>query len=62
MAEAVGLQIRTLERVAFGPLRLGTLQPGEHRRLKAAEIDALRDSGRAPVRPPRRHDRPRRRS
>ena len=62
MAEAVGLQIRTLERVQFGPLRLGTLEPGAYRRLKAPEIKALRDSGRAPVRPQGRHDRPRRRS
>lgn len=42
MAEAVGHRIRHLERVAFGPLRLGTLEPGEHRRLKTAEIESLR--------------------
>jgi 23S rRNA pseudouridine2605 synthase len=59
MTEAVGYRIRALERVAFGPLRLGTLAPGEHRRLKLREIEELRQnaSPRAPVRPPRRHDR-----
>ncbi len=42
MAEAVGHRVRALERVQLGPLRLGTLAPGEHRRLKAPEIEALR--------------------
>jgi 23S rRNA pseudouridine2605 synthase len=31
-----------LERVAFGPLRLGDLEPGRHRRLSAAEVERLR--------------------
>ena len=58
MIEAVGLRVRSLERVAFGPLRIGTLAPGEHRRLKVAEIEALRQSAAdAPARSPRRHDR-----
>jgi 23S rRNA pseudouridine2605 synthase len=42
MAEAVGHRVRALERVQLGPLRLGTLSPGEHRRLKNPEIEALR--------------------
>jgi 23S rRNA pseudouridine2605 synthase len=42
MCEAVGHPVRTLERVAFGPLRLGGLEPGEHRRLTAAEVERLR--------------------
>jgi 23S rRNA pseudouridine2605 synthase len=42
MCEAVGHPVIALERVAFGPLRLGRLGPGEHRRLTRAEIDALR--------------------
>jgi pseudouridine synthase len=50
MTEAVGLQVKSLERVRFGPLRLGTLPPGEHRRLKAAEIEALRQAARPPAR------------
>src|SRR5205085_7634803 len=33
MCEAVGHPVRELQRVAFGPLRLGGLEPGEHRRL-----------------------------
>jgi 23S rRNA pseudouridine2605 synthase len=48
MIEAVGLRVRSLERVAFGPLRIGTLEPGEHRRLKAPEIEALRRSAKRP--------------
>ena len=31
--------METLERVAFGPLRLGRLEPGGHRRLTAAEVE-----------------------
>jgi 16S rRNA U516 pseudouridylate synthase RsuA-like enzyme len=57
MCEAVGHPVITLERVAFGPLRLGRLAPGEHRRLTAAEVKALgratqppRPSGRGPSR------------
>jgi 23S rRNA pseudouridine2605 synthase len=42
MCEAVGHPVRELERVAFGPLRLGGLEPGEHRRLKPAEVERLR--------------------
>src|ERR1700729_4164456 len=41
MCEAVGHRVRSLERVAFGPLVLGTLKPGAHRRLSAAEVEAL---------------------
>jgi 23S rRNA pseudouridine2605 synthase len=37
-----------LERVAFGPLRLGDLPLGRHRLLKAAEVEQLR---RAATRP-----------
>ena len=42
MLEAVGHRVLALERVAFGPLRLGALEPGEHRRLTAAEVERLR--------------------
>ena len=42
MAEAVGHRVRALERVQLGPLRLGTLGVGEHRRLKAREVEDLR--------------------
>ena len=33
MLDLVGHRVETLERVAFGPLRLGALPPGGHRRL-----------------------------
>jgi len=42
MCEAVGHRVVTLERVAFGPLRLGDLPLGGHRRLNAGEVERLR--------------------
>jgi 23S rRNA pseudouridine2605 synthase len=42
MCEAVGHPVQKLERVAFGPLRLGGLAPGESRRLAPAEVERLR--------------------
>ena len=45
MCEAVGHRVVTLERVAFGPLRLGDLPLGGHRRLNAAEVEQLRRAG-----------------
>jgi 23S rRNA pseudouridine2605 synthase len=42
MCEAVGHPVLELRRVAFGPLRLGDLKVGAHRRLSAAEIAQLR--------------------
>ena len=45
MFEAVGHPVRALERVAFGPLRLGALELGEHRALTPAEIERLRSLG-----------------
>ncbi len=47
MCEAVGHPVLALRRVAFGPLRLGSLQPGAHRRLGEAELRGLREAGRA---------------
>ncbi len=44
MCEAVGHPVLALERVAFGPLRLGDLAPGRHRRLSEAEIEHLRSA------------------
>jgi 23S rRNA pseudouridine2605 synthase len=41
MCEAVGHPVRRLERVAFGPLRLGGLPEGAHRRLSRRELAAL---------------------
>jgi 23S rRNA pseudouridine2605 synthase len=41
MCEAVGHPVKRLERVAFGPLKLGDLPRGRWRRLSDAEVDAL---------------------
>ena len=42
MCEAVGHPVVELERVAFGPLRLGALAPGQARLLTPAEVERLR--------------------
>jgi 23S rRNA pseudouridine2605 synthase len=42
MLEAAGHRVVELRRVAFGPLRLGDLREGRHRRLTAAEVERLR--------------------
>jgi 23S rRNA pseudouridine2605 synthase len=42
MLEEVGNPVRGLERVAFGPVQLGRLRPGDVRRLRPAELEALR--------------------
>lgn len=48
----VGVKVKRLERVAIGPLKLGSLKPGQSRRLSDAEVAALRAavglSGRGP--------------
>jgi 23S rRNA pseudouridine2605 synthase len=46
MLEAVGHRVVSLRRVGFGPLRLGELGAGRHRRLTAAEVQRLRDAAR----------------
>ena len=46
MCEAVGHPVSALERVAIGPLRLGRLHSGGHRRLNREEIQSLRDCAR----------------
>ncbi len=38
---ALGLKVRRLIRVAFGPLRLGDLQPGQWRLLERSEVQKL---------------------
>ena len=48
MCEAVGHRVLTLERVAFGPLRLGELSEGESRPLSGTEIERLRKAAREP--------------
>jgi len=41
MVEAVGHRVLELERVAFGPLSLLGLEPGQSRRLEDAEVERL---------------------
>lgn len=41
MCEAVGHPTVSLQRVAFGSLRLGELAPGAHRKLTRAEVERL---------------------
>jgi 23S rRNA pseudouridine2605 synthase len=47
MCEAVGHPVVALRRVRFGPLALGDLSVGAHRRLTAAEVERLRGASRA---------------
>jgi 23S rRNA pseudouridine2605 synthase len=42
MVEAIGHRVTSLERTAFGPLRLQGLEPGAYRRLTKAEVERLR--------------------
>lgn len=42
MCEAIGHSVLRLKRVRLGSLELGTLRPGEHRRLTSEEIEQLR--------------------
>jgi len=44
MCEAVGQRVVALERVRFGPLALGGLAEGDHRRLTPAEVERLRQA------------------
>jgi 23S rRNA pseudouridine2605 synthase len=46
MCEAVGHRVLELQRVRFGPLRLGDVKPGTYRRLTDIETDLLRSAGR----------------
>jgi 23S rRNA pseudouridine2605 synthase len=45
MCEHVGHPVVSLQRVRFGPLELGSLKLGAHRRLTAAEVEDLRRAG-----------------
>jgi len=45
MVEALGSRVLKLVRTAIGPIRIGDLEIGKHRRLTAAELRALRACG-----------------
>jgi 23S rRNA pseudouridine2605 synthase len=45
MVEAVGSRVLKLVRTAIGPIRIGALEIGKHRPLKAAEVASLRAAG-----------------
>jgi 23S rRNA pseudouridine2605 synthase len=51
MCEYVGHRVVSLERIRFGPLQLGDLKPGSHRRLNEREVSLLRTAGRGSVGP-----------
>jgi 23S rRNA pseudouridine2605 synthase len=42
MLAALGCSVERLQRVRIGPLLLGELDPGEHRALRAREVESLR--------------------
>ena len=50
MLAAIGHKVRTLKRVAIGPLRLKDLPVGAHRQLTAAELRALKKATSGPAR------------
>lgn len=52
MCAAIGHPVQDLQRVAFGPLRLGDLHEGRVRRLSPAEVQRLRDAAAPPARAP----------
>jgi 23S rRNA pseudouridine2605 synthase len=41
LADALGLKVEWLHRVAYGPVRLGRLAEGKHRRLSQHEVEAI---------------------
>ncbi len=45
MCEAVGHPVKRLTRIRLGPLELGELRPGAHRRLSEDEVRALANAG-----------------
>jgi 23S rRNA pseudouridine2605 synthase len=49
MAEAVGHPVRRLVRTRIGPLRTGSLRPGEWRELRPDEVRALERAGGTPT-------------
>ena len=44
MFEAVGTKVTYLKRISMGPLTLGSLQPGEVRRLTEEELNKVKQA------------------
>lgn len=44
MCDAIGLALKDLQRLAFGPLQLATLKKGDYRELTKKEIQSLKDA------------------
>ena len=51
MCDAIGHPVKELTRIAFGPLRLTNLAPGQHRRLTQAEVERMRAAASAEAQP-----------
>ena len=49
MCERIGHPVKRLERVRFGPLKLGELKPGTYRRLSDAEVTELLEASAGPA-------------
>jgi len=58
MLASIGHKVRTLKRVAIGPLKLGDLPLGAHRRLLPSELRALRRAASGESKPRRRKKKP----
>ena len=48
LLKAVGLPVRRLKRIRFGPLELGHMKPGQWRDLDPGEVRRLLGTGRTP--------------
>ena len=62
MMARVGHKVISLQRTAFGPLQLGRLKVGQHRRLRPDELDSLRELVAGDQQPNRGRKKSRRRS
>ncbi len=62
MMARIGHKVISLQRIAFGPLQLGRLKVGQHRRLRPDELDSLRELVAGDQQPNRGRKKSRRRS
>ncbi len=56
LCQALGHPVSKLARIAYGPIKLGTLQPGDYRHLSQKEISSLLHGPKKPPRPTRRKE------